>query len=481
MIVARAARLRRRLASVPETRLRWILLALWVASSLLVAHFHEPWRDEAQAWLVARSSGTLGDLLYRAALEATGPLYYLLLWGWARTFPLAFPGIIFWVSWSGTLLAVSLLLFYSRVPLWISALAAFGYLFGYEYAVIARLYGWGSFLLLAGIAADQEGRDRLRTLCLSLACLVQLNFVFATAAWCAFRILGENDRRERIRRALGYAPIAAAVALSLAHLHMASGEIGLGEWDFRLGAGRLGSTLITPFIQSRGKMGWPGIVLFPMVLLPLRRHARLALLAGMAPFLALFLFHYYGMALSRHGGPLFLAWLMMCVAGPGTGRWARRSLALLLSFSMLTGIEARVRELAASYSDGLALADRIGEIAREKGRRPKVFVGEDLTGFVVAARLGTPLWTGMEFVRIDYPAFTKERNRRIALERFCHPWEGYTERCSRDEVCFYVGRPRYDCIPTDLEGRFAPVFAPTKTISDESLFAFEIKLSSPAP
>ena len=82
----------------------------------------------------------------------------------------------------------------------------------------------------------------------------------------------------------------------------------------------------------------------------------------------------------------------------------------------------------------LALADRIGEIAREKGRRPKVFVGEDLIGFVVAARLGTPLWTGMEFVRIDYPSFTKERNRRTALERFCHPWEGYAERCSRDEA-----------------------------------------------
>src|SRR5262245_25526035 len=188
-----------------ESRARWILLAAWTASTLVVAHCHEPWRDEAQAWLVARSSSTLYDLLYRSALEATGPLYYLLLWPWARAFPLAFPALIFWISWAGTFCATALLLFATRLPLAVSAAAAFGYLFGYEYPVISRLYGWGSLLLLAGILADLRGRRRLATLFLSLACLVQLNFVFAAGSWCAFQVLSEPAGRGRLRRAAGYA------------------------------------------------------------------------------------------------------------------------------------------------------------------------------------------------------------------------------------------------------------------------------------
>lgn len=457
--------------------MRWGLIALWIVTSLFIAHFHEPWRDEAQAWLVAKSADSFYQLLYRSALEATGPLYYLLLWPWARHYPSVFPGIIFWISWLGSLSAVALLLLSRRLPLWMSAMAAFGYLFGYEYAVIARLYGWGCFLLLGGILADHGDRAGLRNLLLSLSCLVQLNFVFAIGAWCAFRILRERTRPEMLRRALSYAPVVAAVTLALLHLQMAPRESAFSafkEWSFTPKAGRIGSTLITPFVQSRGKIGWGGIVFFPVVLLPLERRARFALLVGLIPFLALFLFRYYGVALSRHGGPLFLTWFALCAWAPAEGKWAARALALVLSLSLLTGIEARIREVLLPYSDAQPVADMIGKIARSQNKKPKIFIHEDLVGFVIAARLGTPLWTGTDFVRVDYPAFIAERSKRMARQRFQRPWKEYRQHCFEDEACFLVARPFHPPVPKAYGSEFKLIFSSGGTISDESLVVYEV-------
>jgi hypothetical protein len=457
-----------------EGKARWALLAAWTVSTLVVAHFHEPWRDEAQAWLVARSSSTLHDLLYRSSLEATGPLYYLLLWPWARAFPLAFPAAIFWISWAGTFSAVALLLLTRLLPPWVAAMAAFGYLFGYEYPVIARLYGWGSLLLLAGILADQRGRRRFAALFLSLACLVQLNFVFAAGAWCVFQVLSEPSGGDRARRMAGYFPLVFSVYLALVHLAMSFSTSALVDPELVPRWNRIGSSVITPFIQSRGKIGWAGLLVFPMVLAAIDKRGRLALLVGIAPFLALFAFVYSGGAMSRHGGPLFLVWLVLTAVAPAHGPWARRSLAALLGFSLLTGIEVRVRDILVPYSDGQGVADTIAAIARSRGKRPRVFMEEDLVGFVIAARLGEPIWTGMGRERVDYPAFTVERALRVRRERSCPPWESYAQACRGDDACFFVGRTQYTVIPTELESRLRPVYTPSRTISDESLFACEL-------
>ena len=183
-----------------RTRRSALGLVLWIGFTLLIAAFHEPWRDEAQAWLVARSASSWGDLILRASMEASGPIYYLLLYPAAKLFPAAYPTGIFLISWVGALLCVALLFRSELLPEPITWLVAFGFLFGYEYSVLARLYGWGCFLLLLGIWGETRGK-RWAPWPLALACLVQLSFVFAVAAWCA-------DRCLRGRKPLGYWPIA---------------------------------------------------------------------------------------------------------------------------------------------------------------------------------------------------------------------------------------------------------------------------------
>ena len=83
---------------------------LWLAWGLLGFYFHEAWRDEAQAWLVAKSAVSVKDLFFLSSLEATPPVYYVLLWPWAKLNPGGFLWLQWVVSFAGTAGAVWLIL-----------------------------------------------------------------------------------------------------------------------------------------------------------------------------------------------------------------------------------------------------------------------------------------------------------------------------------------------------------------------------------
>src|SRR4051812_40575150 len=53
-------------------------LAAWCALVAWVLPLHEPWFDEAQAWLIARDA-TLWEILGRMSYEGSPPLWHLLL------------------------------------------------------------------------------------------------------------------------------------------------------------------------------------------------------------------------------------------------------------------------------------------------------------------------------------------------------------------------------------------------------------------
>src|SRR5207249_1186745 len=56
-----------------------ILTGLFLLSAALVASRHELWRDEMQAWLIARDSPTVLDILRQARYEGAPPLWHLAL------------------------------------------------------------------------------------------------------------------------------------------------------------------------------------------------------------------------------------------------------------------------------------------------------------------------------------------------------------------------------------------------------------------
>ncbi|HEY0786665.1 MAG TPA: hypothetical protein VGD62_12405 [Acidobacteriaceae bacterium] len=99
---------------------------------------HESWFDEAQAWLIARSS-TLGDLLlHRLHYEGAPALWHLLLWVEVRA-GVSFLGMHVLAGFVAVA-GVSVWLRSCPLPRLLCLLAPFTFFLQYQYAVVARTY-----------------------------------------------------------------------------------------------------------------------------------------------------------------------------------------------------------------------------------------------------------------------------------------------------------------------------------------------------
>ncbi|MBP5585488.1 MAG: hypothetical protein J6Y92_03935 [Lentisphaeria bacterium] len=126
----------------PAELVLWLVFA---AVTLVTVWYHEPWRDEAQAFLVARDN-TLPGLVLHMKFESQFLLWYLFTWPFVRLFGLPIFGVnlLHWaLSCSTAYLVVR------RAPFRFLTRAAmiFGVLFAFEFTVVARHYAAGVFLL----------------------------------------------------------------------------------------------------------------------------------------------------------------------------------------------------------------------------------------------------------------------------------------------------------------------------------------------
>lgn len=146
-------------------------LGLYAVLLLLVLGQHEMWRDELQAWLIAKESQSLAALWQNSRYEGHPLLWFVTLYGLTRltTRPEAMQVL------HGLLAAISVgvLWRYAPFPPWKKVLLAFGYFFFYEYAVISRNYAQGVLLLLLFLAAYRPSPDKpyaLLAVLLALLC-----------------------------------------------------------------------------------------------------------------------------------------------------------------------------------------------------------------------------------------------------------------------------------------------------------------------
>ncbi|MFN2452049.1 MAG: hypothetical protein ABR541_06835, partial [Candidatus Dormibacteria bacterium] len=116
----------------------WAVIVAYAAGLAAVVPRHEPWFDEAQAWLIARDS-TLGELLTtRMRYEGTPPLWHLILLPAVRLhLPYATLNVIAAVI---SLVGVWLVVRRSPFPPVVRALLPFSFFIFYQYAVVARSY-----------------------------------------------------------------------------------------------------------------------------------------------------------------------------------------------------------------------------------------------------------------------------------------------------------------------------------------------------
>jgi len=131
--------------------------ALALAFTALVAcltRHHEMWRDELQAWLLARDSATPLQLLQNMRYEGHPGLWHLLLWPLAQFSP----DPVWMQILHVTLAGLSALMVFRCSPFsWgVKLLLVLGYFFAYEWAVIARNYAISVLLLFTVCALFKE-------------------------------------------------------------------------------------------------------------------------------------------------------------------------------------------------------------------------------------------------------------------------------------------------------------------------------------
>ena len=117
---------------------RWAVLALFAALVGFTSWHHEPWDDEAHAWLMAREL-PLSELVFQyIPYEGSPPLWHVLLWCMAKS-GLGYASIHV-LSALAAIGGTALLLWRSHLPAALKVLIPFGFWTAFQYAVVARSY-----------------------------------------------------------------------------------------------------------------------------------------------------------------------------------------------------------------------------------------------------------------------------------------------------------------------------------------------------
>ena len=173
----------------------WIALVLYAGLVAWLTVHHEPWPDEAQAWLIARDSSFL-KMLRQVHYEGSPALWHVLLWIEVRLH-VTYAGM-HWVSSALGLASAWLLLRYSPFPRWAKLMLPFGAFLLFHAPVIARSYGLSILLMLALAALYRSNRANLLAACLCCGLLANTSlYGFAAAVGFAVLVLGRAFRRSQ--------------------------------------------------------------------------------------------------------------------------------------------------------------------------------------------------------------------------------------------------------------------------------------------
>lgn len=183
-------------------RQRWwyAVLAVYAALLSLGIWRHEPWFDEAQAWLFARDARLLPLLAKWLRYEGSPGLWHVLL---------AVPAKLGLPYRSLNLLAgliatagIAVFLRYSQFPTAAKILLPFTYFLAYQYAVVARSYVLMPLLLflIASLYRDKMRRTWLYCLLLCLLANTNLHGLLIALSLMALHVLDWWPRHRQFER-----------------------------------------------------------------------------------------------------------------------------------------------------------------------------------------------------------------------------------------------------------------------------------------
>ena len=145
------------------------LIVLFIVLGLIGILNHEIWRDEAQAWLIARESSSLLDLFSNTTYEGHPIVWHICLFLITRWSHNPFYMQIFHLLLSTA--SVVLIVKWSPFSLLQKGLLSFSYLLFYEYSIISRNYAIGvlSIFLFCVLYTRKRPKYWLLALILALA------------------------------------------------------------------------------------------------------------------------------------------------------------------------------------------------------------------------------------------------------------------------------------------------------------------------
>jgi len=428
--------------------LPYLLALAFTAVVACVIVRHEIWRDEMQAWLLARDSATPLELLRHIRYEGHPGLWHLMLWPLAQLSPNPAWMQVLHVALAG--LAAWLVFRFSPFSWAVKILLVLGYFFAYEWAVIARNYAISVVLLFTVCALFEHRWKWFPAIAASLFLLCHTNIyalllvlVLAVTLPIEFAVAYAGRYREaerclgRFLAGMGLIVLGLFTGIMQTVPPSDSGFAREWRWEWRQdAAGRLGEIVTraylpvpveqTGFWNSNRLLDGPG---GKPPLIPQDRHFAwgLALLGVgsvfflkrpwlMAPYwlgsltlLAFYHVKYYGGL--RHAGFLYLWFVVLLWMSfsyrPWTGQrrwidvlpafWDRHRMKVLMPLLALqawgTAVAVKV-DWKEPFSQAKAAADWLR--MEYPDRTPFVFLGD--TSFAASPVVGY-----LELERIYYP------------------------------------------------------------------------------
>lgn len=177
-----------------------IFIAFAIAFSFFKFRYHELWKDEWQAWLLARDQSLWG-LLSNLYFEGHPALWYLYLKLWTPLSPVAADAVLIQAAHLPAALAgLGVLFFMQRYPWWLRIAVLFTYFTCFEYGLVNR--GYAFVILLGGLccawAPKYEDRPWPLAAALFLLCQTEVYAVLMAAAiylYLAYPQLASRNRR----------------------------------------------------------------------------------------------------------------------------------------------------------------------------------------------------------------------------------------------------------------------------------------------
>ena len=216
----------------PAELVLWLLFA---AVTFLMVWYHEPWRDEAQGYVLVRDT-TLPELVSHMKYESQFMMWYLLTWPLVRLFGVTVFGLNV-LHWAVSCCTAYLLL--RRAPFRILTRFAlvFSVMFAFEFTVVTRHYAVGLFLLAVLMAG---WRDRYRHPVL-YACGIALCASSNLPEWACLGGICTAIGYEVIARRLWTRPVIVSILVVIFGFVLALTEIYNGRGGFG-----------SPYVSYRG-------------------------------------------------------------------------------------------------------------------------------------------------------------------------------------------------------------------------------------